>query len=303
MATEGLRFASEGFRSVITAYPAIGTSRYQGLAFDIHQRLSRGLVFRFNTTLSSAKDDATNDSFTSSVNPRRAEDAFRMDREWGRSVMDIRRKFALTWVYDIPTPGVSNRFLRSFFKDWQWSGSYLWQGGQPVTVLSGVDSNGNRDSAGDRAILNPNGIGKTGTGTSRVCRDTVSGVTSINNACPDSRTVGYVANNPNAKYVQAQLGSLTDVGRNTVSSEPLNVWNLALFKTLNFAEGKSLQLQAIVFDALNQRNFALAPASIFGVSSNAFSTSYGNVASPNFLNAKQFSGNARVLQLGARLFF
>ncbi len=300
---EGPRFAGEGFFSPITAYPAIGASRYQGLSLDLNRRFSGGLIFRFNATFSSAKDDSTNDSFTSSVDPRRAEDPFHLKREWGRSVMDVGRKFALTWVYEIPTPDQPNRFVRSLLKDWEWSGSYLWQGGQPVTILSGVDSNGNLDSAGDRAILNPKGIGRTGTATSRVCRDAVTGMTSINNACPDSNTVGYLANDPTASYVQTQLGSRSDIGRNTVSSEPLNIWNLALFRNVKFAEGKSLQLQAVFFDALNQRNFALAPASIFAVNDNALSTAYTNVTSQNFLNAKQFSGNARVIQLGARVFF
>ena len=31
---------------------------------------------------------------------------------------------------------------------WQYSGSWIWQTGQPVTVQSGVDSNGNGDAAG-----------------------------------------------------------------------------------------------------------------------------------------------------------
>jgi hypothetical protein len=261
------------------------------------------LTFRFNATFSSAKDNSTNDSFTSSVNPRRAEDAFQLDRDWARSVMDVRRKFGLTWVYEIPTPGLPNRSVRALFKDWQWSGSYLWQGGQPVTILSGADSNGNLDSAGDHVILNPNGTGKTGTATSRVCRDAFSGATSLDNACPDNRTVGYIANNPKARYVQAQLGSRTDVGRNTVSSEPQNIWNFAFFRNVPFAEGRSLQFQAVLFDAFNQRNFTLAPASIFGVDANALSTAYTNVASPKFLNEKQFSGSARVVQLGVRVFF
>ena len=73
---------------------------------------------------------------------------------------------------------------------WQFAGTYTIESGEKVTVRSGNDSNLNGDSAGDRAILNP--AGQEGVGTL---------VTALKRT--DGQTVGYLANNPNAKYIQA----------------------------------------------------------------------------------------------------
>jgi hypothetical protein len=303
LSLRGLRFASDGFLSQITSYPAVGSSRYHGGSIDVNRRLYQGLLFRVNYTLSRAQDNATNDFFTSVVNPRRAEDAFSLKREWGRSALDVHQKFALVWMYEFPRVDWQNTFVNLLLQGWEWNGSYLWQGGQPITVQSNADSNGNLDSAGDRVIVNPQGLPRTGTATSRICRDPNSGTTIIDKQCPNQRTIGYVADNPNARYVQAQLGSRTNVGRNTENSEPQNVWNMAFFKNVVLSENKRLQLQFVAFNIFNHRNFTLAPPSIFGVSGNALSASYANVVSPQFLDEKQFSGGGRILQLGLRLAF
>src|SRR5205085_6475320 len=117
----------------------------------------KGIFVRANYTYSKTMDDATNDLATSVVNPRRPEDPYNLRAEWARSALDVRHKAAVTFVYEIPRIGLNNRVVSGFVNGWQWSGSYLFQSGQPVTIQSGVDSNGNLDSAADRAILNPAG--------------------------------------------------------------------------------------------------------------------------------------------------
>ncbi|MGE0404782.1 MAG: hypothetical protein AB7O65_00670 [Candidatus Korobacteraceae bacterium] len=301
VALQGQRFTAEGFRNVITAYPSLGSSRYHGGSLELLHRGDRFFV-QLNYTLSRAEDNSTNDSATSIVNPRRAEDAFDLNREWGRSVFDVRHKVALLWTYDLPGVSIQNSVFRLGLSGWRWSGSYLWQGGQPITVQSGVDSNGNGDAVGDRAIYNPAGLPRTGTSTSRLCRDASNGTTRIDNSCPDSRTVGYVANNPNARYVQAQLGSRTNLGRNTERSVPLNVWNMALSKNIPLGERVSFDFQLAAYNVFNHRNYSLAPANIFG-STNAQSTSYANVSNRDFLNEKQFDAAGRILQLQLKVLF
>src|SRR5437899_3264537 len=118
-----------------------------------------------------------------------------------------------------------SRILLAAANGWQWSGSYLFQSGQPVTIQSGTDSNGNLDAAGDRAVLNPAGIGNTGSTVATVCRDSTTGATSVSN-CGAANTVGYVAVNSNARYIQAGVGALSNLGRNTFNSPYFNVWNM-----------------------------------------------------------------------------
>jgi outer membrane receptor protein involved in Fe transport len=296
------RFGADGFLGVITAFPAIGSSRYHGGSVDINRRMSKGLLMRANYTYAKAQDNATNDLFTSRVNPRRSENAYDVANDWGRSALDIRHKGTVTWVYDLPKLAL-NGFGGTLLNGWQWNGSYLYQSGQPITVQSGVDSNGNGDAAGDRAILNPNGSGRTGTAVTRVCMDAVTGATSVDSACPAGRTVGYVANDPSARYVQAGIGAVTNVGRNTEDSAPIDVWNMGIFKNTKIGERTNLQFRLDMFNVFNHPNFALGTTSIFGLNTNATSTTYADVRQADFLNDRQFDGGGRVIQLGLRLTF
>jgi hypothetical protein len=303
VAAQNLRFAAQGFFNVITDFPPIGNSRYHGGSIDVNRRMSKGLQLRFNWTFSRALDNSTTDLFSSRVNPRRAEDTDNMRNEWGRSTLDVRNKVALTWIYDVPAVANRGAFLKHLTSGWEWSGSYLYQGGQPITVQSGTDSNGNFDAAGDRAILNPSGTPRTGSATTRVCRDATSGATSVLATCPDARTVGYVANNPNARYLQAQLGSLTNVGRNTEDSAAINVWNMGFVRNVTFRERVKLQFRADMYNIWNQKNYVLAPPSIFGVFANALSTSYAALTTTNFLKDTQFDSGSRAIQFGLKVTF
>jgi outer membrane receptor protein involved in Fe transport len=309
LAARSPRYAADGFLNVITAFPAIGSSRYHGASVDVNRRMSKGLLLRANYTFSTAKDNATNDLFTSRVNPRRAENGYSVGNEWGRSALDVRHKGTLTWVYDVPKLNVSG-FGGALLNGWQWNGSYLYQGGQPVTPQSGVDSNGNLDAAGDRVIMNPNGSGRTGSAVTRVCRNAGTGATGVAgtggfaaNCGGNANVVGYVANDPTAMFIQAAAGALTNSGRNVVNSAPIDLWNMGFFKNTKIGERTNLQFRVDMFNVFNHPVFALGTTSIFGSNTNATSTSYANVASPQFLDDRQFDGGGRTIQLGLKLTF
>jgi hypothetical protein len=210
---------------------------------------------------------------------------------------------------------------------WEWSGTYLAQSGQPITPLSNADSNANGDAAGDRTIFNPNGQGLTGTVVNAVCNAGAGGATTIVGLDPkngnwdcgtenDANIVGYVvaptavgnnagAINPKARFVQAQFGALANVGRNTVSSPGLNIWNMSLFKTMKFTERASVQFRFQTFDTFNHQNYSIGLPSNNGAldqatNTNPLNTGYINVTSPLFLNKFDFNGGSRTLELGLR---
>jgi hypothetical protein len=203
---------------------------------------------------------------------------------------------------------VTSGALRTLLHGWQFSGSYLFQGGQPVTILSGVDSNGNGDSAPDRAILNPKGTGRTGTMVTRVCRDATTGATSVTDTCSSTNTVGYVANNSSARFVQAGVGAQSDIERNTVNSGYFNLFNMAFAKNTKVTETWTIQFRADLFNAFNHRNYTLAGANVFGSNTNATSTQYSQMSAAGiaqglFLNDGQFNGGSRSIHLGLRVIF
>ena len=308
LAARGRPYAAQGFPNAITSMQPIGISEYHGGSVDLNRRFSGGLLFRVNYTWAKGMDNGTNDLFTSVVNPRRSQDPNNLRAEWSRSTLDIRHKAALMWTYEIPRLKVDARPLKTLLHGWQWNGTYLFQSGQPITVQSGVDSNGNLDSAGDRVILNPNGTGRTGTAVNFVCRN-ASGSTSIATsaaACGgNAAVVGYVAANSSARYVQAGQGTIANMGRNTVDSEHFNLWNMSMFKNFAITEGKSLQFRFEMFNVFNVGQYALGNADVAPVqiSTNAQSPSYANVTAANFLNAGQFDRQGRSFQLGLKFSF
>ncbi len=302
--------ATEGFFGNLTENPPIGTGIYHAGSVDFMHRFAKGLYFRTNYTFSKNIDNSTNELFSSRVNPRRPQDGFNFAAERGRSALDLPQKFAITWVYDFPNVHSENRFVRGLAHNWEWSGTYLAQSGQPVTPLSNVDANANGDGAGDRTIINPAGVGLTGTTVQEVCNDGAGGATRIitatSAACASSNVVGYVAVNSNARFVQAGLGALANAGRNTVSTPGFNIWNMSLFKTTKFTERASLQFRFQTFDTFNHQNYSLGLPTNNGTidqntNTNPLNTSYIFVTSPQFLNKFIFNGGSRTLELGLRL--
>lgn len=306
------RYAADGFTGgVITEEAAVGSSAYHGGAVELLHRFSRGLMLRANYTFAKTMDNSTNDLNTSAVNPRRPQDSYNLRNEWARSALDVTHKVALTWVYDLPSPNWNNHFARGAASGWEWTGSYLFQSGQPVTIQSGVDSNGNQDAAGDRAILNAAGTQGIGSTVSRVCRDPATGATFVATATrpcgpttttANQNTVGYVANTPNARYIQAGAGAIPNIGRNTFNSPYFNVWNMSIIKNQKLTERFKLQMRVDAYDVFNHPNYTFGNLSVFQVTTNALSQNYANLnTGSGFLDKTLFDGGSRIIQLGLKL--
>jgi hypothetical protein len=300
----------DGFLGVMTTFPPKGSGIYHAGSVDFMHRFAKGLYFRANYTYEKNIDNSTNELFSSFVNPRRAQDGNNFANERGRSVLDLPQKFAMTWVYDIPNVRTENRILKGAAHGWELSGTYLAQSGQPITPLSGVDSNLNGDTAGDRTVFNPAGVGLTGSLVDPVCNDGAGGATRIvtptSTACPAANTVGYVAQNPAARFIQAGVGAVANVGRNTVSSPGLNIWNMSLLKTNKLTERATLQFRFETYDTFNHPNFSIGLPSNNGAldsatNSNPLNAGYIFVTSPTFLDKTAFNGGSRNIELGIKL--
>jgi len=306
---EDLRYSAQGFDGgFVTAYPAVGNSIYHSGSIELNRRFTKGLLLIANYTWSKTIDDSTNELFTSRVNPRRPMNPFNLRNERGLSSLDMPHKLSVSWIYELPKTGISNAFGKALLDGWQINGSYLAESGQPVTALSGQDANGDGDSAGDRAILNPNGSGMTGSGVNFVLRNPVTGRTSIATSEPEDATqvVGYVAVNSSARFIVAREGTADNanrVGRNTIRSIGLNNWNLSFFKNFHITEGKYFQYRAEFYNAFNHRQFSLGLPTYQQSLNNALSSTYANVSSIQFLDASQFSGSSRTMQMSLKFIF
>ena len=305
--------AADGFFSTMTTFPPIGQGIYHSGSLDVIHRLVRGLYVRGNYTYAKNIDNSTNELFSSRVNPRRPQDALNIGKERGRSVLDITHKLAITWIYDLPKINSDSRFVKGFLHGWEVSGTYLAQTGQPITALSGTDSNANGSSAGDRTILNPNGAGLTGSGVNFICINGAgaSSIVTSTGACSggSANIVGYVAQDPTATFIQANLGAKANVGRNTISTPGFNIWNMSVLKGTKIGERINVQFRAEAYNLFNHRNFSIGLPTNNGAidqtqNPNPLSTGYPFVTATGlFLNNHQFNGGSRTMQLGLKLIF
>jgi hypothetical protein len=308
----GLRYSDDGFDGgFVTAFPAVGSSIYHAGSVELTRRMAKGFYLIANYTWSRTIDDGTNELFSSLVNPRRPQDAYNLANERGLSALDMPHKFTFSWVYELPKFFHNSNMMSRLLDGWQINGNYLAESGQPITALSGYDANGDYDAAGDRAILNPYGSGMTGSDVNFLLRDPETGATSVVSSIDpfgsqDAQVVGYVAQNPNARFIAAREGTPDDgrrVGRNTIRTPGLNNWNISVFKNVQLLEGKQLQFRAEFYNAFNHRQPSLGLPTYEQSLDNASSGSYANVNTTQFLDASQFSGGNRSVQLSLKLTF
>jgi hypothetical protein len=302
-----------GFYGTITQFSPIGWSWYHGGSFSVQKRMSKGLAFNANYTWSKTTDLIENDLFTSYMNPRRPYDMIDVSQNKGLSGLHHAHKFALTWMYDLPKIQNGNAFLKQAANGWQISGTYIAETGQPLSIISRRDVNGDYDTAGDRAIENPNGIGKTGTDVKYVCwNGSTASIGSSSSACGGAAgVVAYVPIDPKARYIRGGTGAITNMGRNTITGAGINTWNLSLFKNFQVVgEDKQLQLRIEMWNAFNHPNFSIGTGTVFGSTGPA--TTLPNYVTPGtsgFLDETIFSGGGanapfqRIIQWGLRFMF
>jgi len=236
-------FAAVGFTNPIVGYMPWGSSTYHGLQSQLSRRMANGLQFQSAYTYSHVIDNSTADFFSTIITPRRPQNFRDLPAERSNSILDHRHRFTLSAIYDIPFfKSNDSWFVRNFLGNYEFASVFMYETGGFGTVQSGVDSNLNGDSAGDRVIFNASGAGGTG-----------SGVTELTNTAGD--VVAYLADNPNAQYIVAGEGALSNVGRNTLQMNPINSWDFTLLKRISLTERYKVEFAAQLFNAFNHPNW------------------------------------------------
>jgi outer membrane receptor protein involved in Fe transport len=311
------RLGSLGFAGAVTSFEPEGNSVYDAGSVSLTRRLTRGLAFTAAYTYSRAFDNATNELFSSTVNPRRAQNGFDLSQERSLSAIDVPQRFVASFNYDLPWFNTSNdSLLKGVLGGWQFNGVFQVQSGQLITPQSTIDSNRDRDSAADRTIVNLSGVHGTGSGVYGVNAAGVR-IVDANGAdlLGDGSTVAYVAINPNAQYIQAGYGALANAGRNTLRTNAWNRTDLTFVKNVHFKERYTFQLAAEVGNFFNQRIRTIGDfGSPFFVNQNDFngtnqfgigavSFAFPDVTSPLFNNYSTGNFSGRTVQLRGKFIF
>ncbi len=283
-----------GGHSKITSYQPWGDSIYHGWANQLTRRLNNGLQFIGSYTWSHAIDDSTAEVFSTYATPRRPEDSTDLRLDRSSSALDHRNRATIEMIYDEPFFAKSNWLLKNVLGGWEIAPIYTYQTGTLYDVQSGLDSNLNGDTAGDRAFVNPNG------GTANVG----SGVTALTNS--SGATVAYQVTNPNAQYAEAPKGTLANAGRNTEMFNPIDDIDITAAKTFAFTERVRLQFSARAFNVFNHPQYAggnltdVAPSGATGTTEHLVFEPQNSLF--NDLPAA-FSSNPRSMVLALKLTF
>ena len=301
------KFENAGFTNpALVSNSPIGNSTYHGLALQLNRRFASGLQFVGAYTWSHLIDDSTADFNSTVLTPRRPQDFGDLQVERASSALDHRHRFTLAAVWDAPWYRHSNWALKNIIGNWEVAPIYTYESPEYVTVQSQDDANLNGDPFTDRVIVNAAGLDGTGSGVIPLCRET--GPCDPNADGIDSRIVGYLAENPTARYITAGRGAYATGGRNTLPGRPINNWDVNLLKNFNLTERMRVQFSAQLFNAFNHPQFV--PGFVNRADNPPVLNNTGAVwnytapDNPNFNNPEAiYSSNPRTLQLALKLMF
>src|SRR5207253_4923258 len=139
------------------------------------------------------------------LTPRRPEDFDTLRKEWASSLLDRRHRLTFAWEYQTSWFEKSQHaLLAKVVGNWRFTGADFYESPEYATPQSVQDANLNGDTAGDRVVINNNGV--IGTSSS------ITPLTSFR--LTTNQTVAYLVTNPNAYYIRALPGVYTTSGRN-----------------------------------------------------------------------------------------
>ncbi len=132
-------------------------SSYNAVYIQASKRMNHGLQFGGSYTYSKSmsNNDASLGEGGTGQTSQRPQSMFNYEVEWSRSYFDRPHRFVVNYIWEIP--GFKSGPLKYVLGGWQISGVTQTQSGVPFTIFTGVDSNGDGSSGGDRPNVNPNG--------------------------------------------------------------------------------------------------------------------------------------------------
>jgi hypothetical protein len=252
----------------VTQVQSIGTSSFNSVQFEAIKKFGHGLSCDANYTWGHSIDD-TSDVLGVLVNDTAtvADPTKPIEANRANSAFDIRQRFVLSYVYEIPFAkhfsGVSKRILDG----WSLGGIFSTQTGEPITILAG-SVNGITDN-----LL---------TGNSRV----------VANGDATKIIPSAFATMANLPVSQPLLGNDGTSGRNHLRLAGITDFDTSLSKSIKVTEGTGLLLRWEVFNALNHPNL-----------SGFVNTLTSNPVAAGFGTYQSTATNMRQMQVSAKFQF
>ncbi|MEZ5356256.1 MAG: carboxypeptidase-like regulatory domain-containing protein [Bryobacteraceae bacterium] len=217
----------QGWGDILLREPA-SSSNYHSLQAQLNRRFTRGLQFGLSYTWSKSLDYNSDDGNTVSV--------LVPVRVWnyGLSSFDRTHVAKLNWLYDLPSTGSNNPFVKAVLNDWQFSGIATFSSGQPLGVgFSTVTATDITGSPSDGARIDINGPAQLSRGDRTFSRFFDTSVFSL----PARGTYGTAA-------------------RTVFRGPGIHNWDLTAFKNFIIKERFHTQFRAEFYNAFNHTQWS-----------------------------------------------
>ena len=220
-------------------------SNFQSLQAGFEKRLSQGLTILANYTFAKSLDDLPYGQSVTGPGPNASGTVYPFyfpkasALDYGRSDFDRRQRFVISYVWQLPAPHGAGKAVQTLLEDWQLTGLFQAQTGDPLTVKSGIDKS-NTGIGGDRAVLVGPALGPGACSSA---------------PCENYLTPSSFQQPPTAQTASPYILSFGNFGKGAVSGPGMMTWDVGLFRNIVFHERMTLQLRGEFFNVLNHANF------------------------------------------------
>ena len=201
-------------------------SDYNSLQITATKRASRGLTVLSTYVYGTVKDNGSQTVEGGGSYPRSSTNP---DVDYSYGDFDIRHKFNLSVVYDLPNSTSATGVTRALLNDWQINGILVLRSGLPFTVKSGTDRS-------LTAVGQDNG-------------DLIGDPTRPSGADPVQQWF-----NP-AAFAPAALGTIGTAERNSLRGPNAATVDMALFKNFPIGSRARFQFRLEAFNVFNRVNY------------------------------------------------
>jgi hypothetical protein len=234
-----------------------GNSLYNGGSVIVSRRLSQSVGFRARYTYSKMMDDASQIGGGGGLNGQIAQNDLNLGAERSLSSGNVTHAFNTSYEWQLPY-GLNHRwgdhtnFWSSALGDWQLTGQFTANSGQPLTPIV---NNAAATAQGLQAL-----------GVNAPLRPNLTGV-AIANSSP--ALLGFFNT---AAFSAPAPGTYGDAGRNSIIGPGAIQLDAALSKSFRMGEFRSLEIRFDAANVLNHPNWS-------GVDTNFSSLTFGDVTS------------------------
>jgi hypothetical protein len=282
-------------------------SIYSGLQLSLTRRMSNGFAVNANYTWSHAIDGGSDwHSGATSANGSAAGDAYSMDvaqqnLDRGNSTFDIRHRFVLNYVWELPWYKSQAGFAGHVLGGWRTSGLWSFQSGAHWSAFL-TSSRSLQCSLPGNAALDGTSANSADNGDGTGATPCMAAGGSIINTGGDYNLDGLGNDRPNVTTANTLKGSKDqyangynvpagffgtpclacdgNMGRNTFVGPSTFSADLSMFKKTNLTEKVNLLFRADFFNAFNRANFKMPDSATGGngagkITSSIFGEAYG----------------------------